>query len=166
MNLVEVDLKMANMDMDYKEIESVSTDGFKKIVKKKIKDAALKHLKELQSTHSKIKHIKYDLFKCQPYILSPIFTNNDVNLLHSPRGRSIECKANFRGHHGNEVSCPLCDDGSVDDQPYILVCPKIVEKLSASEIAKNKGNVRIYSENSQNKKTQQFSSENAGNKEN
>ena len=118
------------------------------------------------STRSKIKHIKYDLFKCQPYILSPIFTNNDVNLLHSLRGRMIDCKANFRGRHGNEVSCPLCDDGSVDDQPYILVCPKIVEKLSASEIAKNKGNMRIYSENSRNKKTQQFSSENAGNKEN
>ena len=137
-NLVEADMKMANLNMNYKEIESVSTEGFKKIVKMKIKDAALKHLKDLQSTHSKIKHITYDLFKCQPYILSPIFSNNDVNLLHSLRGRMINCKANFRGRHGDEVSCPLCDDGSVDDQPHILVCPKIVEKLSVTEIAKYK----------------------------
>ena len=43
-NLVEVDLKMAYLDMDFKEIESVSTDVFKKVTNKKIKAAAFNPL--------------------------------------------------------------------------------------------------------------------------
>ena len=50
-------MKMANLDMGFKEIDSVSTDVFTKVIKNKIKATSFKHLKEMQSTHSKIKYI-------------------------------------------------------------------------------------------------------------
>ena len=136
--LVDTDIKKVDLNIEYEEIESMNAELFKQVVKKKIKEAAFKHLKELQTTHSKIRDIEYEEYACQPYILSSIFTNEDVNLLHALRGRSVECKVNFRGRYGDDLSCPLCETGAQDDQPHILICPKIVEKLSTSEIVRNK----------------------------
>ena len=100
------------------------------MVKKKVKEAAFKHLKELQDTHSKIRNIKYSELECQPYILSSIFTNEDVNLLHSLRARSVNCKVNFRSRYGDDISCPLCTSGEPDDQPHIHVYNVIFYSLN------------------------------------
>ena len=123
--------------MEYEEIESMNVEFFKNMVKKKVKDAVFKHLKDLQDTHSKIRNIKYSELECQPYILSSIFTNEDVNLLHSLRGRSVDCKVIFRGR-GDDIFCHLCTSGEPDDQPHIVASAKILENLSTSDIVKNK----------------------------
>ena len=70
-------------------------------------------------------------------MVSPLFTNKEVNLLHSLRSRSVECKVNFRGRHGDDLECSLCHRGQ-DDQPHILQCHKLNEQLSSEELAKNK----------------------------
>ena len=88
------------------------------------------------NTHSKIRTIKYSELEYQPYILSSIFTNEDVNFLHSLGGRSVNCKVNCR--YGDDISCPLCASGEPDDQPHILACAKILENLSTSDLVKNK----------------------------
>ena len=85
-NIVDSDLKKLNLNMDYKGIESMNKEFFKNMVKKKVKEAALKNLKELQYANSKIRNIKYPELQCQPFSLSSIFTNEDVNLLYSLRG--------------------------------------------------------------------------------
>ena len=136
--LVESDLKKLNLHMEYEDIESMNVEFFKNMVKKKVKEAAFKHLKELKDTHSKISDIKYSELECQPYILSSIFTNEDVNLLHSLRGRSIQCKGNFKSRYGDDISCTLCTTGEADDQPHILKCEKILENFSTVELVKNK----------------------------
>ena len=116
----------------------MNVEFFKNMVKKKVKEAAFKHLKELKDTHSKISDIKYSELECQPYILSSIFTNEDVNLLHSLRGRSVQCKGNFKSPYGDDISCTLCTTGEADDQPHILKCEKILENFSTVELVKNK----------------------------
>ena len=103
----------------------------------KTKNAAFRHLKALQSKHSKIKHITYDELKCQSYMTSPIYTNQEVNLLHSLRSRSVDCKVNFRGMYGADLACTLCQDGAQDDQQHILNCPRLRQLMKSSEAAKN-----------------------------
>ena len=56
----------------------MSKGEYKKYVKSKIKDAAMEYLKQLQGKHTKINHIKYDELKTQEYMLSPIFSNEEV----------------------------------------------------------------------------------------
>ena len=70
--------------------------------------------------------------------MSSIFTNEDVNFLHSLGGRSVNCKVNFKSRYGDDISCPLCASGEPDDQPHILACAKILENLSTSDLVKNK----------------------------
>ena len=134
-NLVAKDLENIEIDMSYNDIKEMGVDHFKTLIKKKTKDAAFKLLKSLQSKHSKIKNIEYDELRCQPYMISSIFTNEEVNLLHALRSRSIQCKVNFRGLHGDDLSCPLCQDESQDDQPHILACVALRRLLRSDNVA-------------------------------
>ena len=68
-------------------------------------------------------------------MISSIFTNEEVNLLHALRSRSIQCKVNFRGLHGDNLSCPLCQDESQDDQPHILTCVALRRLLRSDNVA-------------------------------
>ena len=68
---------------------------------------------------------------------SPIFTNQEVNLLHSLRSRSVDCKVNFRGMYGSDLACSLCQDGTQDDQQHILACPRLRQEMKSSEAAIN-----------------------------
>ena len=142
-NLVEEDFNSIEEKMSYEVVERMAIGQYKSLIKKKTADAAFKHLKTLQKTHSKIKDIEYKEFNCQPYIQSPIFTNRDVNLLHSLRSRSVDCKVNFKGQHGDDLSCPFCQGGHQDDQPHMLDCPKLREKIK-SKVAAN--SAVIYSD--------------------
>ena len=66
---------------------------------------------------------------------SPIFTNTEVNLLHSLRSRSVDCKVNFRGLYGKDLACTLCQDGAQDDQAHILSCPHLRQIMKSNEAA-------------------------------
>ena len=138
--LVEKDLKNVDINMDYKQIQEMSVEPYKKMVKKKVREAAFRHFKTLQAGHSKIMNIQYDELKCQPYMLSTMFTNLEVNLLHALRSRSVDCKINFRRLHGDDLDCPLCSDGCQDDQPHILQCKKLRMMMKSEDLANS--NVR------------------------
>ena len=69
-------------------------------------------------------------------MLSSLFTNKEVNLLHSLRSRSIQCKINYRGQYGNDLSCPLCPQGSQDDQQHILQCATLRQHMKSDNIAR------------------------------
>ena len=68
---------------------------------------------------------------------SPIFTNDEVNLLHALRSRSINVKNNFSSKYRNDRSCPLCSN-VIDDQQHILDCDVLKNKLKSREAANNK----------------------------
>ena len=79
--------------------------------------------KKLQANHSKMREIEYSELKTQPYLVSPL------------RSRSVECKAHFKGRHGDDLDCSLCHKGQ-DDQPHILRCYKLNEQLNIEKLAK------------------------------
>ena len=82
-----------------------------------------------------MKEIQYDKLQVQDYILNPVFSNEEVNLLHSLRSRTTECKANFKQKyiHSN-LLCSLCQV-ECEDQQHILRCKVILSELNATDIA-------------------------------
>ena len=103
----------------------------------KTRIAAFQYLKILQSKHTKIENIQYDKFETQSYLTSPMFTNNEVNLLHALRSRTVNVKCNFSSKHKDDLLCPLCSE-ECDDQLHLLNCIILKRKLRTKVTANNK----------------------------
>ena len=101
--------------------------AYKQKIKGKIKAAALQYLREQKQKHSKVKEIEYKKLSIQNYILSPLFSNEEVNLLYALRSRGTDCKANFKNKylHSN-LLCPLCQ-GEIEDQQHLVKCKKLLK---------------------------------------
>ena len=142
--LVQEDFKMVDMTFDTNVIEHTSVEDYKAKVKQKIREAALKSLKNIQKTHSKVKDIIYDELKTQPYLKSPLFSNTETSLLSALRSRTADTfKANFRNKYGNVVSCPLVcwgdNEGQEEDtQKHLLSCRKLKSEAVCNELATGK----------------------------
>ena len=135
--LVKKDFELIEEIMDESSIIGCGADKLKTKIKKKIKMAAFKFLRNKQQTHSKVKDVQFSKLETQKYMLSPVFSNEEVNTLYSLRSRSIECKANFRNkYEEGDVLCPLCKI-HIDDQRNMLQCPEILKKLKTNEVAKD-----------------------------
>ena len=114
-------------------VESSGKDFYRKTIRNKIREAALKYLQAKQQTHSKVKNIKYTGLETQDYLKSPIFSNEETSLLFALRTRTARSfKANFSNLYGGRVECPLkCWNLSLhepppkDDQEHLLVCNKV-----------------------------------------
>ena len=87
--------------------------------------------------HSKIKYIYYEKLEIQKYMTSPLFSNDEVDLLHALRSRSIDCKANFKQKYtNNNLLCSLCNLG-YEDQPHILHCKEKLKIFETNEISQS-----------------------------
>ena len=103
-NLIKSDLEMFDGSIDQEYIQLKSKSSLKEEIKEKIRKAAFKYLKEKQNGHSKIKGIQYTHLQTQTYMTSPLFSNEEVNLLHGLRSRSVNVKCNFRTRYQNQSS--------------------------------------------------------------
>ena len=104
--LLKNDFQMIEEQFEEKDILNKSKQAYKKMIKMKIRKAALNYLNDRKDTHTKIKHIKYETLKCQEYLISSMFSNTDINTLFSLRSRMIDCKVNFRNkHQDNNLKC-------------------------------------------------------------
>ena len=139
--LVESDFEAIKITFDLNFVENAGVEVYKAIIKKKVKAAALKQLKQVQQTHSKLKHIMYDDLKPQPYLTSPLFSKDETKLLFELRTRTLEnCKVNFRNKYNGQVDCPLkcCGNGDIpleDSQQHLLECVKLRGKVTTADAA-------------------------------
>ena len=81
------DLTDLNIKVSFEEIENISKEAFKKLVKDKVHKSALDYLKNLQLSHSKSENLSYDDLSLQGYLKSG--TSNMTircDLDHSHRG--------------------------------------------------------------------------------
>ena len=74
------DFKTIDQAQNDEEIRTTNTTQYKKNIKSRLKQAAFKYLKEIQSKHSKVKDISYENLETQKYITNPIFSNEEVNV--------------------------------------------------------------------------------------
>ena len=111
---------------------------YKTLNKTKIKSAAFQYLSEIQSTHSKVRGIAYQNLEIQKYMLSPIFTNEEVHMLHALISRSTEVKENFKQKyvHSN-LLCSLCQSEN-EDQKHILQCSVILNNYRTKDVSRGK----------------------------
>ena len=86
--------------------------------------------------HSKVKDIQFNVLEAQPYLTSPIFDDDETQLLYSLRTRTSDLfKLN---QYGGKVHCPLScwgDDETAneDTRQHILSCSKL--KLTSEDVA-------------------------------
>ena len=67
-------------------------------------------------------------------MVSPVFFNSDVNLLHALRSRSTDCRVNFKNKYiYSDLYCQLCKKES-EDQQHLLKCDVIVNNMHTEDI--------------------------------
>ena len=102
---------LINVEQDDQQIMSNSKISYKQFIKNKVRMASFKYLRERQQTHSKVKNINYSQLTTQKYMVSPIFSNKEVNMLYALRSRATECRANYKQKyiHSNILYSIFCD---------------------------------------------------------
>ena len=105
--IVKKDCATIGIPFDMAYVGSSSKEVFRKLVKNKIRAAALEYLKSIQQKHTKVKDIIYTNLETQPYLRSPLFSNPETKLLFALRSRTADFKANFSNLNGGQVECPL-----------------------------------------------------------
>ena len=134
--LISEDFKVINEVQDDAKIQNTNISVYKKHIKPCIRRAAFKYLSNLQANHSKVKHIRYQKLEIQKYMVSPIFSNEEVQLLHALRSRSTDCKENFKQRYiSSNLLCSLCQVEN-DDQQHILRCSALLKNFQSSNLSR------------------------------
>ena len=67
-------------------------------------------------------------------MISPLFTDEEVNLLYAIRTRALNCKMNFRNRYRNDdLLCILCNEED-DTQQHLLLFKVLQRQLKSDEI--------------------------------
>jgi hypothetical protein len=107
-HLVQSDLNMVGLNPTDGEICSKSKSQFKNIVKLSIKSAAFSALKKLQSSHTKIRNIRYSKFEIQPYLQSSQLSEEEISMLFNMRADTVNgFKSCFSSLYRNNPGCKL-----------------------------------------------------------
>ena len=127
--LVEEDVKMIKLEKSEGEMITMTKEQLKRIVKKKVEEAALKQLQCDNETKEKTKHIKYHKLEPKQYMRHPSITNKKASLLFALRTRTVR---GIRGDFGQMYltkQCPLDGCTHLDTLPGLLTCPALRTRL-------------------------------------
>ena len=75
--------------MDENSIKDMPKKDFKNHVRKCVRSAAFSALKDVQSSHTKVKNISYPKFSLQPYLASDTFSSEESSLLFNMRADTV-----------------------------------------------------------------------------
>ena len=80
-------------------------------------------------------------------MVSPLFSNEEVQLLHAMRSQSTDCKENFKQRFINsDLLCSLCKLEN-EDQQHLLRCRALINKLKSENLSRDKAKYdNIFSE--------------------
>ena len=104
--MVRQDLEDFEITCDFKNIKSKSKDAFKRLVKIKAKEYALKILTAKQQRHTKMENIVYTELKRQTYFSLRNISVEQARNIFRFRVRMAAYGENFRGNKEN-VTCPF-----------------------------------------------------------
>ena len=136
--LIAADFALIGEELDDTAVERCDRLSYKKFIKAKIKTAALKYLNEKKNTHSKVSSLNYDELKIQEYLTSPIFSDEDINVLFALRSRYVECRDNFKNRYReDDRQCQFCMNSS-DTQRHMMECKVINEHIKSKMIEDDK----------------------------
>jgi hypothetical protein len=107
-------------DLSLKEIEEMSKEKLKAMVKGKVRETAYSHLSRAKESLKKLANITYENLSTQSYLLEPKMSNRHKRLLFQWRTRMIKVNWNY----GLKTNCPICHDYE-DTQEHLLECKKL-----------------------------------------
>ena len=115
------DLKELKIDMTFDDIQKMSKNRFKKIIKENIKVSALHHLQNLQKLHSKSQNLSYHDLQLQDY-LKPghNMTKKEKCFTFAARTRMLDVRCNFK-QGKSDLSCRKCQSFE-ESQQHLLLC--------------------------------------------
>ena len=126
-NIVKSDMDMIGLNMNEQNMILLSKSKLKSLVKKCVFKSVFTSLKSAQSSHSKIKSIKYNKFEMQPYLESELFTTEETEMVFNIRANTVTgYKACFKTLYQSNMNCKLgCP---VEDSiEHVFKCKKIDE---------------------------------------
>ena len=122
---VKQDLEDFDIPQSFELMENKSQETFKKLVKVRAKEYALKIL--LTKKGTKMENLSYSDLQIQKYLVSEETTVNQKKTIFKYRVRMERFGENFRG--GNvPVMCPLCTL-HLDNQEMGFQCPEILKEV-------------------------------------
>ena len=134
---VKEDLNDLEIACSFDYIERKSTEAFKKIVKVKAKEYAIKILRSKQNRHRKMDNLNYSEIKMQSYLISDKINPAQKRTIFKFRTRMEQFGENFSAGTTPAI-CPLCKL-HYDNQELSLMCPEIRNEIQV------KGNMKdIY----------------------
>ena len=131
---VKQDLAELEISLSFEEIERISKDAFKELVKKKVKKGALEYLQKLKQTHSKAKNLSYDELDLQMYLKSGTskMTIKEKSFTFALRSRTIDVNCNKLQGQTN-VKCRLgCDQD--ETQSHLLHCSALRDSAIVKDL--------------------------------
>ena len=117
------DLKTTNIECSFSQIQEMSKNKFKKLVKKKIYECALKDLK--LSIKTKGSNLYFDRMMIKNYLLSPNLSTKQKQFIFRARTIMIDIKSNMKTGQSN-IFCDLCSLEGIkveETQKHIFYCP-------------------------------------------
>ena len=119
--------KKYKIDLTDEEISKLSKCQFRKNVNKKVHKFALSYLLSVSQSHSKsqklVSSIKPNQLETQPYLLTPLLTTSQRQLLFSLMTRSYDVKANYKKKFAHNMTCRYCkSSGSYEDERHLTEC--------------------------------------------
>ena len=132
--LVSDDCKAIELNIAEADIARMSKQKFQTIVKPKVRAAALEYLNKLKQKHTKMDGLKYQKLELQPYLSSPLFSNESRNLLLRLRTRTVNGIHSDYGGLYSDTSCSLgC--GEEDTLKNILTCKVLLLHHSSTQLS-------------------------------
>ena len=123
---VKKDLEMLEIKED---IENISAERLKKVLKAAINKKAFDYLMEKREGHSKSKDLQYDSLKMQSYLKADCdATIRDKCFIFRARTQTLDVKCNFKLEQ-KSLTCTKCDKFD-ETQRHLLEC----EALSSNSV--------------------------------
>ena len=112
-----------------KNVEESTRAELKKTVKVSATTASFKEFKRKLMKHKKVKHIKYDSLKMQPYLRSDQIQAEERQTIMALRSKCVRSiKTNFSTMFKKRLNCPLncnIENPYIDTQDHVLICNKL-----------------------------------------
>ena len=86
--LVKEDFTKNNIEYKEDFITASKVSDYKSFIRRNLIKNALKELKNMQAKHSKVSEIRYEKFEKQSNLQSPIFSNEDADVLSNLRSHT------------------------------------------------------------------------------
>ena len=129
--LVKSDFEKIGQSYDENFITHTTTESYKNTIKTSTRKAAFIDLKNTQKNHSKVSEIEYENYKCQEYLSSGMFSNEEISVLSSLRSHTLRTiRSNFKNLYKSNLHCPLkCWPAGAepinDTQQHKLLCSRL-----------------------------------------